>query len=94
MHVYYLPESLFCSSDLDLYRKNENRNNEEDVQCYDLTSRWKYMYIKWVSQRQRAFTAVPGPTFSFKQYSFWKTVIHFKLKTTTYVVGQNILSIP
>lgn len=47
----------------------------------------------WVSAKE-LLTAVPGPTFSFKQYSFWKTGIHFKMKTTIYVVAQNILSIP
>ncbi len=60
MHVCYLPKSLFCNSNLDLYHKLENKRDKDDVQCYHLTSRWKYMHIKWLSQCQRAFTAVPG----------------------------------
>lgn len=61
MHVKYLPKSLFCSSNLDLYHRTGGiKGMRSDVQCYHLTSRWKYMHIKWLSQCQRAFTAVPG----------------------------------
>lgn len=60
VHVYYLLKSLFCSSNLDLYHKLGNKRDEDDVQCCHLTSRWKYMHIKWLSQCQRAFAAVPG----------------------------------
>lgn len=59
MHVYYLPESLFCSSNLDLYHRLTNKKKKKwgwrgdhDVQCYPLTSRWKCMHIKWLSECQ------------------------------------------
>lgn len=48
-------ESLFYSVHSNLCHR---KKREDDVQCSHLTSRWKCMHIKWLSQCQRAFTAV------------------------------------
>lgn len=61
------------------------------MQCYHLASRWKYMHIKWLSQCQSTFTAVPGAgrgtfkmmrqahTLYYKQYQLLKTGIDFRM---------------